>query len=84
MLSGESFRQLGIPPRSARGLCMLSDRVHAEYKCTDFYDRANEIAGAGNDPEIGIDWPDIELHVSDRDAAAPRLAEVADTLPFAY
>jgi hypothetical protein len=31
---------------------------------------------------VGVQWPDVELLYSDRDAAAPRLAEVADSLPF--
>ena len=36
-LSGENFRQLYIPPGFAHGFCVLSDVVHVEYKCTDFY-----------------------------------------------
>ncbi len=38
VLSGENFRQLWIPPGFAHGFCVLSERVHVEYKCTDFYD----------------------------------------------
>ncbi|MEA2388056.1 MAG: dTDP-4-dehydrorhamnose 3,5-epimerase, partial [Thermoleophilaceae bacterium] len=37
-----------------------------------------------DDPGVGIDWPDIELIPSERDASAPTLAEVADELPFEY
>ncbi len=36
-----------------------------------------------DDPGVGIEWPDeVELLYSQRDADAPTLAEVADTLPF--
>ena len=37
-----------------------------------------------DDPEVGIEWPDGELTPSERDANAPRLAEIADELPFSY
>ena len=43
VLSGENFRQLWIPPGFAHGFCVLSERVHVEYKCTDFYDRSDEL-----------------------------------------
>ena len=31
-----------------------------------------------------VEWPDVELMPSERDASAPRLAEIADELPFEY
>ena len=80
-LSGENFRQLWIPPGFAHGFCVLSANVHVEYKCTEFYDRQDEIAVAWNDPAIGIAWPIREPSLSGRDAAAPRLAEILDRLP---
>jgi len=80
-LSGENLRQLWIPPGFAHGFCVLSETVHFEYKCTDFYDASDEIAIAWNDPEIGIEWPLADPTLSAKDAAAPRLAEVLDRLP---
>jgi len=80
-LSGENFRQLWIPPGFAHGFCVLSETVHLEYKCTDFYDASDEIAIAWNDPEIGIDWPLDAPTLSAKDAAAPRLADVLPPLP---
>jgi dTDP-4-dehydrorhamnose 3,5-epimerase len=79
-LSGENLRQLWIPPGFAHGFCVLSETVHLEYKCTDFYDPADEVAIAWNDPEIGITWPVEDPTLSGRDAAAPRLAEVLERL----
>ena len=60
MLSGENFRQLWIPPGFAHGFCVTSERVHVEYKCTGFYDKADEVAIAWNDPAIGIELADRE------------------------
>jgi dTDP-4-dehydrorhamnose 3,5-epimerase len=31
---------------------------------------------------VRIEWPDMELVYSERDRTAPRLAEIADSLPF--
>jgi dTDP-4-dehydrorhamnose 3,5-epimerase len=81
LLSGDNFRQLWIPPGFAHGFCVLSERVHVEYKCTDFYDKADEIVVAWNDPEIAVAWPISEPVLSAKDAAAPRLAAVLDRLP---
>ena len=80
-LSGESFHQLYIPPGFAHGFCVLSERVHVEYKCTDFYDREDEVTVAWNDPEIGIEWPIDSPLLSARDAAAPGLRSLQDRLP---
>jgi dTDP-4-dehydrorhamnose 3,5-epimerase len=81
LLSGDNFRQLWVPPGFAHGFCVLSERVHVEYKCTDFYDRADEVTVAWNDPEIAVAWPISEPVLSAKDAAAPRLGAVLDRLP---
>jgi dTDP-4-dehydrorhamnose 3,5-epimerase len=80
-LSGENCRQLYVPPGFAHGFCVLSERVHVVYKCTDFYDREDEFGVAWNDPEIGIAWPITEPALSAKDAAAPRLAKIRESLP---
>jgi dTDP-4-dehydrorhamnose 3,5-epimerase len=80
VLSGSNFRQLWVPPGLAHGFCVLSERVHVEYKCTEFYDRDDELAIAWNDPRIGIAWPVSEPILSPKDACARPLAEVAELL----
>jgi dTDP-4-dehydrorhamnose 3,5-epimerase len=80
-LSGENFRQLYVPPGFAHGFCVLSETVHVEYKCTDFYDKADEITVAWNDPAIGIEWPVTDPVISEKDGAASRLADMQDRLP---
>jgi dTDP-4-dehydrorhamnose 3,5-epimerase len=80
-LSGDNFHQLWIPAGFAHGFCVLSERVHVEYKCTDFYDPEDELAVAWNDPAIGISWPVASPSLSGRDAKAPRLSEALERLP---
>jgi dTDP-4-dehydrorhamnose 3,5-epimerase len=75
--------QLWIPIGFGHGFCVLSETADFVYKCTNYYDAATESGIRFDDPEVGIEWPaDIELLYSERDRNAPRLAEVADSLPF--
>jgi len=80
-LSAESFQQLYIPPGFAHGFCVLSETADVEYKCTELYDPADEVGILWNDPELGITWPVREPILSQKDRAAPRLAELTDVLP---
>jgi dTDP-4-dehydrorhamnose 3,5-epimerase len=80
-LSSENSRQLYIPPGFAHGFCVLTDLVDVEYKCTDFYDRDDELALRWDDPEIGIAWPVSAPILSAKDAAAPLLKDIQDRLP---
>ncbi|MBV8953085.1 MAG: dTDP-4-dehydrorhamnose 3,5-epimerase family protein, partial [Solirubrobacterales bacterium] len=67
------------------GFCVTSDFADVLYGCTTYYDPSAEGGFAYNDPDVGIGWPaDLELIASPRDAAAPRLAEIADSLVFEY
>ena len=61
---------------------MLSETADFVYKCTAYYDAATEAGIRFDDPDVGIRWPDdVELLYSERDRDAPRLADVADSLP---
>ena len=73
--------QLWIPVGFGHGFCVLSD---VAYKLTSLYDPATESEIAWDDPDVGIEWPVPDPLLSDRDKAAPRLADVADSLPFSY
>jgi dTDP-4-dehydrorhamnose 3,5-epimerase len=85
-LDEESMRELYVPVGFAHGFCVLSDVADVLYKQTAYYDGAIERGIAYDDPDVAIEWPlaKSELIVSDRDAAAPRLAEIAAELPFAW
>ncbi len=80
-LSGENCRQVYVPPGFAHGFCVVSERAHFEYKCTDFYDPADELTVAWNDPQLAIAWPVEAPLLSGKDAAGRRLAEVMERLP---
>jgi dTDP-4-dehydrorhamnose 3,5-epimerase len=79
-LSADDFRQMFIPPGFAHGFCVLSDFAEVAYKCTDFYDRADEIGFRWNDPAVGIRWPVRDPLLSDKDAALPTLEELRGRL----
>jgi dTDP-4-dehydrorhamnose 3,5-epimerase len=81
-LDDEGAQQLWIPVGFAHGFCVLSDVADFVYKCTSYYDPATEAGFSFADPDVGIEWPDGELIYSQRDRDAPRLAEVAGSLPF--
>src|SRR5919107_2731404 len=84
-LDDERGLQLYIPIGFAHGFCVLSETADFVYKCTAYYDPATEKGIRFDDPDVGVRWPDgIELLYSDRDRGAPRLADVADELPFRY
>jgi dTDP-4-dehydrorhamnose 3,5-epimerase len=84
-LDDEQGHQLYIPVGFAHGFCVLSETADFVYKCTNYYDAATEQGIRFDDPDVGVEWPaDIELLYSDRDRDAPRLADIADDLPFRY
>ena len=59
-LSEENKKQFYIPEGFAHGFLVLSDVAEFCYKCTDFYHPNDEGGIAWNDPEIGIDWPELQ------------------------
>ena len=82
-LNDENLRQLYVPIGFGHGFCVLSELADVIYKVSGYYDAEIERGIAYDDPDVGVEWPrDIELSVSERDATAPRLAELAPQLPF--
>ena len=85
VLDDETCHELYVPIGFAHGFCVLSDAADVVYKCSTYYDAATEGQLAYDDPDVGIEWPtDVQLIVSERDRTAPRLAEIADSLPFTW
>ena len=75
-LSADNRHQLWVPPGFAHGFLVTSEHAEVLYKVTDVYDPAGERAIRWDDPTIGIAWPEgIAPVLSDKDAAAPPLAE---------
>lgn len=59
-LTEENKRQFYISEGFAHGFLVLSDTAEFCYKVTDFYHPGDEGGLAWNDPEIGIEWPQLE------------------------
>jgi dTDP-4-dehydrorhamnose 3,5-epimerase len=83
-LNDENLHQLYCPIGFAHGFAVTSDLADVMYKCSGYYDESIERGIKYDDPEVGIEWPDVELIPSERDANAPLLSEIADELPFVY
>ena len=80
VLSEANKRQLYVPPGFAHGFCTLSEQVDFLYKCTDLYTPGDEYGIAWDDPALGIDWPQLDYLLSDKDLVYPVLSE-SDDLP---
>ncbi|MFI7211918.1 dTDP-4-dehydrorhamnose 3,5-epimerase family protein [Micromonospora maritima] len=60
------------------GFCALTDDATLSYLCSATYRPAAEHTVHPLDPDLAIDWPAGTPLLSDRDAAAPSLAEARD------
>lgn len=83
-LSEQNMKQLMVPAGFAHGFVVLSEEADVQYKCTGFYNPAAEGAIRWNDPEVGIGWPVAEPTLSQKDAAAPLLADYLREPRFQY
>jgi dTDP-4-dehydrorhamnose 3,5-epimerase len=81
-LDDDDHRQLYIPIGFAHGFCVLSEVADVHYRLSSYYDPATEAGFAWDDPDVGVDWPLDDPQLSERDRGAPRLAEIADELPW--
>jgi len=77
-LSAENKRMFWVPPGFAHGFVSLEDGTDFLYKCTAFYDPANEHSLMWDDPAVGIEWPleGIEPQLSGKDKVGKPLHEV--------
>lgn len=77
LLSADNRCQFWIPPGFAHGFVTLSESAMFAYQCSTAYDAAADANLAWDDPDIGIDWPLASPSLSTKDAAAPRLRDIA-------
>lgn len=66
-LNGAKPQQLYMSPGFAHGFCVLSEYAVINYKCTNYYDPIGDQGIAWNDPTIGINWPDLDFIISEKD-----------------
>ncbi|MGL5237916.1 MAG: dTDP-4-dehydrorhamnose 3,5-epimerase [Plesiomonas shigelloides] len=69
-LSAENKRQLWIPEGFAHGFLTLSESAEFLYKTTGYYLPQSEGAIHWNDKVIAIDWPSIDVILSEKDKLA--------------
>ena len=60
VLTEDNRKQYLIPRGFAHGFLVLSNVAEFCYKCDDFYHANDEGGIAWNDPDIGIEWPEIK------------------------
>ena len=82
VLDDQRMCQVYVPVGFAHGFCVTSEIADVVYRCSSYYDPELERSFRYDDPEVGIEWPDLELTVSARDASAPLLSEIAGELSF--
>ena len=74
-----------IPRGFAHGFLVLSDVAEFCYKVDDIYNHEAEGGLMWNDPDVGIEWPDVpgmspnEYLTSEKDAKWPSLKELKET-----
>jgi dTDP-4-dehydrorhamnose 3,5-epimerase len=83
VLSATNHQQLWVPAGFAHGFLTLSEQAEVLYKTTEFWSRDCERAIRWDDHELAIAWPlealaGAEPQLSEKDAAAPLLAELSE------
>ena len=82
VLDDETHRQMYVPPGVAHGFAVISEEADFLYQCTDYYHPQSEAGIAWDDPDLAIDWPDLDYTLSEKDLKNPRLKDQsADKLP---
>jgi len=80
-LSGDTPRQMYIPPGCAHGFCVTSATASFLYKCTAYYSPNSDRGILWNDPALGIHWPISEPILSAKDQNLRTLAAMDSALP---
>lgn len=76
-LSAENKRMLWIPPGFAHGFLVVSESADFLYKTTDYYAPLAEGAVRWDDPQVGVEWPEVKcpISLSSKDKDAPDLGD---------
>ncbi|MBR0427021.1 MAG: dTDP-4-dehydrorhamnose 3,5-epimerase [Clostridia bacterium] len=88
ILSEENKKMFYIPRGFAHGFLVLSDEAEFCYKVDDIYDFKSEGGLVWNDPDINIDWPNVEgfenrnYITSEKDEKWPNINELKKTNLF--
>jgi dTDP-4-dehydrorhamnose 3,5-epimerase len=77
VLSAANKRQLFIPHGFAHGFIVRSEIAEFLYKCDEFYHPEDEAGVLWSDPQLAIEWGDLNPRLSERDARYPLLSEIS-------
>lgn len=81
-LSADNKLQLFIPRGFAHAYLTLSTGTEFQYKVDAFYDPQRDAGIRWNDPDIAIDWPDLDPILSDKDKTLPSFREFDSPFRF--
>ncbi len=70
VLSAENCKAVYVPHGFAHGFCTLTENTIIQYKVDNYYAPDHEGGIRWNDPEIGIEWGEIEPILSEKDKIA--------------
>ncbi len=76
-LDGDRHRGVLIPPGVAHGFAALTD-ITITYAVDGYYDPADELGVAWDDPDVAADWGIASPVLSGRDSANPRRADLPE------
>ena len=82
-LDGNQHRGIYIPPGVAHGFSTLTDAT-ITYLVDNYYNPADELGVAWNDPEIGADWGLKDPVLSTRDQTNPLRNDIDEALRPRY
>ncbi len=82
VLDDVKHHQLYVPIGFGHGFAVLSDVADVAYLVSSLFDPLTEAGIAWDDPDVGVDWQIADPLLSERDKSAPKLSEIAETLPF--
>jgi dTDP-4-dehydrorhamnose 3,5-epimerase len=74
-LSADNHKMLFVPQGFAHGFITLEEHCEVQYKVDNFYDKSTDRSIQYDDEQIGIQWPDIEVVISEKDKNAPLLKD---------
>ncbi|MBP5160284.1 MAG: dTDP-4-dehydrorhamnose 3,5-epimerase [Lachnospiraceae bacterium] len=80
VLSGENKKSVYVPEGFAHGYLVLSESARFSYKCTDYYHPEDEGGIRYDDPDVGVDWPELsgtKLLINSRDLGFPYLKDLS-------
>lgn len=76
LLSAEKHNQIYIPAGFAHGFLIVSDTAQFLYKCSDFYEPADEHGILWNDADLNIGWGIADPVLSEKDKKNLPLSEI--------